>query len=88
MVGKRTLGKGTVEQVVELANGWGLKLSVGKFVPPSGESFLGVGLTPDFEIEGSSELSPVFLSDAQLEEDDIRGDSQLKAALRILNMDS
>jgi carboxyl-terminal processing protease len=50
LIGEQTLGKGTVESVHELSNGWGLKLSVSRFYSPDGHNRLNVGVRPDISV--------------------------------------
>ena len=51
VVGARTFGKWTVQAIDELANGYAIKYTLGLFQTPSGQSFDGVGLTPDIEVD-------------------------------------
>jgi carboxyl-terminal processing protease len=50
LVGEKTFGKGTVQDVDELSGGAGLHLTVAKWLTPSGEWVNGTGLTPDYEV--------------------------------------
>lgn len=50
LVGEKTFGKGTVQDVDELAGGAGLHLTVAKWLTPSGQWVNGTGLTPDYEV--------------------------------------
>lgn len=47
LVGSRTFGKGSVQQVVRLSDGAAFELTVARYFTPSGRSVDGVGLTPD-----------------------------------------
>ncbi|MBE3520229.1 MAG: S41 family peptidase [Firmicutes bacterium] len=51
LVGQRTYGKGTVQAVVPLPDGSGLKVTVGEYLPPSGRSLEGAGLLPDVPVD-------------------------------------
>lgn len=51
IMGKRTFGKGSVQSVVKLGDGSGLKLTVGRYYTPSGRSIQSEGITPDIELE-------------------------------------
>lgn len=55
LVGKQTYGKGSVQQLLDLADGSSLKLTVAKWLTPNGRTIEGEGITPDFEIEYSIE---------------------------------
>jgi len=51
IVGQRTFGKGSVQSVVKLGDGSGLKLTVARYYTPSGVSIQAEGIKPDIEIE-------------------------------------
>ncbi len=51
LVGTKTFGKGTVQEVVQLGDGSVVKISVSKWVTPAGIVIDEEGLLPDFEIE-------------------------------------
>ncbi|MES3039493.1 MAG: S41 family peptidase [Bdellovibrionota bacterium] len=51
IVGERTFGKGSVQSIVKLADGSGLKITVARYYTPSGISIQAEGITPDIEIE-------------------------------------
>jgi carboxyl-terminal processing protease len=51
LVGEPTSGKWTVEDVVELSNGWGLKYSIAYFFSPKGHNWQGHGIPPDLPVE-------------------------------------
>jgi len=51
IVGTKTFGKGSVQQVIELSDQSGLKLTVAKYYTPNGRSIQGEGLEPDIVIE-------------------------------------
>lgn len=51
IVGERTFGKGSVQSVVPLNDGSGLKLTVARYYTPSGVSIQAEGIKPDIEIE-------------------------------------
>ncbi len=48
LVGQRTFGKGSVQQLVDLGNGAELKITVARWLTPNGTSISDGGLTPDF----------------------------------------
>ena len=50
LLGERTFGKGTVEKIFSLENGWALKLSVAYFYSPKGNSWQGEGIAPDLAL--------------------------------------
>ncbi len=51
IVGQRTFGKGSVQSVIRLGDGSGLKLTVARYYTPSGVSIQAEGIHPDIEIE-------------------------------------
>ena len=51
VMGKRSFGKGSVQQVIQLGDGTGLKLTVARYYTPSGKSIQAEGITPDIEVE-------------------------------------
>ena len=50
IVGERTFGKGSVQNVIPLPDGTGLKLTVALYYTPSGKSIQAEGIKPDFEV--------------------------------------
>lgn len=51
IVGEKTFGKGSVQSIVKLQDGSGLKLTVARYYTPKGISIQAEGITPDIEIE-------------------------------------
>jgi carboxyl-terminal processing protease len=51
IVGEKTFGKGSVQSVIKLQDGSGLKLTVARYFTPRGISIQAEGITPDIEIE-------------------------------------
>jgi carboxyl-terminal processing protease len=51
LVGTKTFGKGSVQTVIPLSDGSGLRLTTAKYFTPSGRSIHGVGITPDIVVE-------------------------------------
>lgn len=50
IVGQQSFGKGSVQHVIDLDDGAGMKLTIAKFVLPKGRAIQGVGITPDVAI--------------------------------------
>ena len=51
IMGKKSFGKGSVQSVVKLGDGSGLKLTVARYYTPSGTSIQAEGVSPDIELE-------------------------------------
>jgi carboxyl-terminal processing protease len=51
IVGKPTFGKGSVQTVIDLDNKAGLKLTVARYLTPSGKSIQSKGIVPDIEVD-------------------------------------
>jgi len=55
LVGEKTFGKGSVQEVVKLDKGTLLKITIAKWLTPNGVSISDTGLTPDYEVPMSPE---------------------------------
>jgi len=51
LVGERSFGKGSVQSVITLPNGGGLKLTTAHYFTPNGSVIQGMGLTPDIPVK-------------------------------------
>ncbi len=51
IVGEKTFGKGSVQSIVKLQDGSGLKLTVARYYTPRGVSIQAEGIKPDIEID-------------------------------------
>jgi len=54
VVGARTFGKGSVQSILELPGGAGLRLTTMRYYTPSGRSIQAEGVAPDIVVESSS----------------------------------
>jgi carboxyl-terminal processing protease len=54
VIGTRTFGKGSVQTVIELEDGSGLKLTIARYYTPSGRSIQERGITPDVWVKASA----------------------------------
>lgn len=57
IIGTQTFGKGSVQSVVPLSNGAGLRLTTAKYYTPKGTSIQGVGITPDIVVKIESKTA-------------------------------
>lgn len=55
ILGTKTFGKGSVQTIIKLEDGSGLKLTTAKFYAPSGRSINQVGVTPDIKVENGGD---------------------------------
>ncbi|MEA3273096.1 MAG: S41 family peptidase [Patescibacteria group bacterium] len=62
LIGKKTFGKGSVQEVEKLSNGSSVKITVAKWLTPKGVNLEDGGLEPDIEQE-------IFIDSAENEED-------------------
>ena len=51
VVGTRTYGKGTFQEVIHLPSGGALDLTIGQYLPADGKSILGTGVKPEVHAE-------------------------------------
>jgi len=51
VMGTQTFGKGSVQTVIELEDGSGLKLTIARYYTPKGRSIQERGITPDFVVQ-------------------------------------
>ncbi|HEY5274928.1 MAG TPA: S41 family peptidase, partial [Coriobacteriia bacterium] len=73
IVGEKTYGKGSVQQVQPIANGGAVKMTIAHYLTPDRNVINGVGVTPDFVVP----MDPL----KQLDE---KTDTQLTKALKVL----
>ena len=75
ILGENTYGKGSVQSVIPLSDGGGIRLTVSKYYLPSGESISEVGVAPDIFVEESDSF------EANTDED-----NQLNYAIKLLTI--
>ncbi|WP_347355916.1 S41 family peptidase [Bdellovibrio sp.] len=75
IVGQRTFGKGSVQSVIKLGDGSGLKLTVARYYTPNGVSIQAEGIHPDIEIEDvdTDAFSKAVVKSVTTREGDIAG---------------
>ena len=74
ILGESSYGKGSVQSIIPLRNGGGMRLTISKYYLPSGKSISDVGVTPDIFVEEAE-------SDFKI---NTETDNQLKYALDLL----
>jgi carboxyl-terminal processing protease len=75
ILGENSYGKGSVQSIIPLRNGGGMRLTISKYYLPSGNSISEVGVTPDIVVEENNDNFKVK-SDT---------DNQLNYALKLFN---
>ncbi len=74
ILGERTYGKGSVQSIIPLKNGGGIRLTISKYYLPSGKSISKIGVLPDIFVE---EIGDSFKINTET-------DNQLKHAINLL----
>jgi carboxyl-terminal processing protease len=64
LVGMKSFGKGSVQSIVELGAGFGMKLTVARYFTPSGRSIQVSGVSPDVVIESVNPPAPDPVTEA------------------------
>ena len=75
ILGENSYGKGSVQSIIPLRNGGGMRLTISKYYLPSGDSISEVGVTPDIVVE---EIESNFKISTD-------SDNQLNYALKLFN---
>ena len=74
ILGEKTYGKGSVQSIIPLQNGGGMRLTISKYYLPSGISISGIGVKPDILVEEKGENFKINTDT----------DNQLKYAINLL----
>ncbi len=75
ILGENSYGKGSVQSIIPLQNGGGMRLTISKYYLPSGKSISEVGVTPDILVEENED-------DFKINSDK---DNQLNYAIKLFN---
>ena len=75
IIGTQSFGKGSVQSIIPLRNGGGIRLTISKYYLPSGKSISEVGVTPDIFVE---EIGENFKIKSEK-------DNQLNYAIKLFN---
>ena len=85
LVGTQTFGKGSVQTIIPLSDGSGLRLTTAKYFTPKGRSIHGKGITPDIVVEVPKDTTaakdkPTIPDPVE----DMKKDVQLQRALDVI----
>ena len=75
ILGENSYGKGSVQSIIPLRNGGGMRLTISKYYLPSGDSISEVGVSPDIIVKEKEEDFKI----------DSESDNQLNYALKLFN---
>ena len=75
ILGENSYGKGSVQSIIPLRNGGGMRLTISKYYLPSGDSISEVGVTPDIIVEETGDDFKI----------NSKKDNQLNYALKLFN---
>ena len=66
ILGENSYGKGSVQSIIPLQNGGGIRLTISKYYLPSGKSISEVGVSPDIVVEEQNQFELESEKDNQL----------------------
>ena len=75
ILGENSYGKGSVQSIIPLRNGGGIRLTISKYYLPSGDSISEVGVTPDILVKEKEDDFEI----------NSKNDNQLNYALKLFN---
>jgi carboxyl-terminal processing protease len=87
VLGTQTFGKGSVQTIIPLSDGSGLRLTTAKYFTPKGRSIHGKGITPDIIVELPKVVAaadPAKPAVPPSPEEELKRDVQLQRAVDIL----
>ena len=61
IIGEKSYGKGTVQEIIELVDGSQLEITIGKYRTPNGQIIDQVGIAPDLLVPESQEIAKALL---------------------------
>ncbi|WP_034600646.1 S41 family peptidase [Clostridiisalibacter paucivorans] len=59
IIGAKTFGKGSVQKMIPLTNGGGIKLTIAEYLTPNKNKVNGIGITPDIVVETRNKMDGI-----------------------------
>src|SRR3989454_1026670 len=85
LLGTQTFGKGSVQTIIPLSDGSGLRLTTAKYFTPNGRSIHGKGITPDIVVELPKEPKEAPARQPSLDPlEDLKKDIQVQRAIDVI----
>jgi carboxyl-terminal processing protease len=91
VIGTQSFGKGSVQTIIPLSDGSGLRLTTAKYFTPKGRSIHGKGIHPDIVVEGPKTTAAAAGGEAptpppvsETPQEQLKRDPQLQRALDLL----
>ena len=92
VLGTQSFGKGSVQTIIPLSDGSGLRLTTAKYFTPKGRSIHGKGITPDIVVDGPKTTAQAPAGEspnptppvAETPQEQLKRDPQLQRALDLL----
>ncbi len=84
VVGVQTFGKGSVQTIIPLSDGSGLRLTTAKYFTPKGRSIHGKGITPDIVVEVPKDPNGKPPQPSLDPAEEMKKDVQLQRALDVI----
>lgn len=75
VLGEQTFGKGSVQTIIDLDDGSGLKLTIARYYTPKGRSIQTMGISPDITV---SEVPPPEAGRKFIREKDLKGHIEIR----------